>query len=73
MMQLIRCKLLLALITASAMFALALTDDIVPPLEQAPGWTCVTPYGWCSLPYPLYPGTQCFCNSPYGPVAGTVR
>lgn len=42
----------------------------VPPHQ--PGTICFTPQFWCWLPYPVYPGTACFCATPYGPVRGVA-
>ena len=34
---------------------------------------CRTPYGACNLQGSAPIGTPCWCGTPYGPVAGTVR
>jgi hypothetical protein len=37
------------------------------------GFRCQTPQFWCGLPQPGPVGTPCYCNSPYGPIAGAVQ
>jgi hypothetical protein len=48
----------------------AVGDAQVPP--HPPGTVCYTPQFWCWMQQPGYPGTACFCPSPYGLVRGTV-
>ena len=45
----------------------------VRPNAQAPGWVCVTPYGWCFLQYWQQPGMPCVCFFPSGPARGATR
>ena len=45
------------------------------PLVQAQSMSnvCRTPYGVCYLRGLAPIGTPCWCGTPYGPVAGSVR
>jgi hypothetical protein len=53
------------------LFAICATGDAqVPP--HSPGTICFTPNFWCWMGQPGYPGSVCYCQSPYGLVRGIV-
>lgn len=52
------------------LFVAARGDAQVPP--HYPGTICFTPQFWCWLPAPVYPGSRCFCQTPYGPIWGVA-
>jgi hypothetical protein len=51
----------------------SLIERGIPPNSQAPGWVCVTQYGWCYNQYQMQPGSQCVCYFPFGAAPGYVR
>jgi len=51
----------------------SLIERGIPPNSQAPGWVCVTPYGWCYLQQQQPPGSPCLCFFPPGPARGVTR
>lgn len=67
-MQLLRVLIASSLLLALVPGSIAVAQ--VPPHQ--PGTVCYTPNFWCWMQYPLYPGSRCFCPSPYGAVAGVA-
>jgi hypothetical protein len=68
-LSLIGTSLVLLLLAAMAGGA----DAQVPP--HTPGTICVANSNalWCWAPSPGAVGAPCACQTPYGPVAGTLR
>jgi hypothetical protein len=58
--------------TVSMGLAAASADVPRGQFAQAFGQRCQTQQGWCIMSAPAPAGSQCFCPSPNGPVAGQV-
>jgi hypothetical protein len=64
-------SLVLALTTVAGITA-STVDESRWQMAQFFGQRCQTGQGWCFMSVPAPLGTQCFCPSPFGPVAGFV-